>query len=342
MSLPEAVDEYLSHLRIERGVSENTFASYRRDLRRYTAYLASRGVGSPAETDEGHIAEFLQALSTGADGGSPLSERSAARALASVRGAHRYWALEGAAPHDPAKQVAAPKLPETLPKALTVQQVEALLEAPSTAAPLGLRDKALLEFLYATGARISEAVALDADDVHIISRRASRDREDPQDLSGSEGTAPQQAGETQQQLVRVTGKGDKQRLVPLGQYAQRAVGDYLTAGRPALAEAAAKSSSPARRRASPALFLNRLGGRLSRQSAWTVLRKAAQAAGIEAEVSPHTLRHSCATHLLEGGADVRTVQELLGHASVTTTQIYTSVTADSLRETYVSAHPRAL
>lgn len=313
---PEVAD-YLAHLRIERGSSANTLASYERDLCRYTAHLDAQGITAPGQIDVGHISDYLQTVTTGADGGTALQERSAARMLASVRGVHRYWAREGRTSHDPAAEVAAPKLTQSLPKALSVDEVTRLLEAPSAAAPLGLRDRALLEFLYATGARISEAVGLDVDDVHSVRQ------------TGTEGLV----------LVRVTGKGDKQRMVPLGRMAQKALGDYLTAGRPALAEAAVRSSG---RSPSPALFLNKLGTRLSRQSAWSVLVKTAETAGITAEVSPHTLRHSCATHLLDGGADIRTVQELLGHASVTTTQIYTKVTAESLREQYATAHPRAL
>lgn len=304
--------EYLAHLRIERGVSANTLSSYERDLVRYTAYLETRGTSTPTAVDTGHIAEYLQAVTTGADGGTALAERSAARMLASVRGVHKYWAQEGRAGHDAAAGVVAPKLTESLPKALSVHEVTRLLEAPSPAEPLGLRDRAMLEFLYATGARITEAVSLDVDDVHAF----------------------QPAGKEGLVLVRVTGKGDKQRMVPLGRMAQKALGDYLSAGRPALAE---KSG----RQASAALFLNKRGGRLSRQSAWEMLKKTAEAAGITAEVSPHTLRHCCATHMLDGGAGIRTVQELLGHASVTTTQIYTKVTAESLQEQYVTAHPRA-
>ncbi|GAA1819435.1 site-specific tyrosine recombinase XerD [Nesterenkonia flava] len=318
-SLAGEIGSYLDHLRVERGSSPNTLAAYQRDLRRYEQYLGSRGLTSPAAIETGHIADFLRLLSDGSDGSIPLSERSAARVLASVRGLHRYWAQEGRTTHDPARELSAPKLAQTLPKALTSQQVADLLEAPSPATPLGLRDRALLEFLYATGARISEAVSLDVDDLH--------------DLAGND-------SDEEVMLVRVTGKGNKQRMVPLGRYARRAVGDYLTAGRPSLAEAAARGARTARR-SSPALFLNKLGGRLSRQSAWTVLQKSAAAAGIETDVSPHTLRHSCATHMLEGGADVRTVQEMLGHASVTTTQIYTKVTAESLWEQYLTAHPRA-
>lgn len=316
-----SVTEYLVHLRVERGSSANTLSSYTRDLTRYTAYLTAARITAPAEVDPGHIADFLRAVTTGGDGGTPLSDSSAARMLAAVRGLHKYWAQEGRTAYDPAQGVAAPKLAQSLPKALSIHEVTRLIEAPSPATGFGLRDRALLEFLYATGARISEAVALDVDDVHSF----------------------QQAGQEGLVLVRVTGKGNKQRMVPLGRMAQQALGDYLSAGRPELAEALTRASaSAARRRASPALFLNKLGSRLSRQSAWSMLQKTAEAAGISSEVSPHTLRHSCATHMLDGGADIRTVQELLGHASVTTTQIYTKVTAESLRSQYITAHPRAL
>lgn len=306
------IAEYLAHLRIERGVSSNTLASYERDLIRYIAYLDTRGTSTPAAVDSGHITQFLQLVTTGDDGGTALAERSTARMLASVRGLHKYWAQENRTGYDAAAEVSAPTLTQSLPKALSIHEVTTLIDTPNPAEPLGLRDRAMLEFLYGTGARITEAVNLDVDDVHSF----------------------QSAGEQGLVLVRVTGKGNKQRMVPLGSMAQKALGDYLTAGRPVLAE---KSG----RQASAGLFLNKLGGRLSRQSAWEVLKKTAESAGITAEVSPHTLRHSCATHMLEGGADIRTVQELLGHASVTTTQIYTKVTAESLQEQYVSAHPRA-
>lgn len=315
------VADYLGHLRIERDSSANTLASYERDLARYVVHLADTGITTAAGVSATGIADFLRRVTTGDDGGTALSESSTARMLASVRGVHKYWAQEGRTTHDPAQEVAAPKLTQSLPKALAVEEVTRLIEAPNPATSLGLRDRALLEFLYATGARISEAAALDVDDVHSF----------------------HQAGDQGLVLVRVTGKGQKQRMVPLGRMAQKALGDYLSAGRPALAETVTKASSArTRRAASPALFLNRLGTRLSRQSAWTVLQKTADAAGLSSDISPHTLRHSCATHLLDGGADIRTVQELLGHASVTTTQIYTKVTAESLRSQYVTAHPRAL
>jgi integrase/recombinase XerD len=223
-----------------------------------------------------------------------------------VRGLHRFAVREGLATADPAREVRPPAAARRLPKAITLEQVEALLAAARAGrnVPRARRDAALLELLYATGARISEAVGLDVDDVDV------------------------EAGQ-----VRLSGKGGKQRVVPVGRYARDAVQRYLVQGRPPLAQAG---------RGAPALFLNARGGRLSRQSAWAVLQAAAERAAIGVDVSPHTLRHSFATHLLDGGADVRVVQELLGHASVTTTQVYTLVTVDRLREVYATAHPRAL
>jgi integrase/recombinase XerD len=227
--------------------------------------------------------------------------------VVAVRGLHRFSHREGITPVDPAREVKPPAPARRLPKAISIDEVERLLEAASSRAggqsALALRDRALLEVLYGTGARISEAVGLAVDD-----------------LDRGSG------------LVRLDGKGGKQRMVPVGSFAARAVEAYLVRGRPVLS---------ARGRGVPALFLNARGGRLSRQSAWTVLRAAAERAGLTTSVSPHTLRHSFATHLLDGGADVRVVQELLGHASVTTTQVYTLVTVDRLREVYAAAHPRA-
>ncbi|MGJ9374344.1 site-specific tyrosine recombinase XerD [Nesterenkonia sp. CF4.4] len=339
-SVGSEIEDYLTHLRIERGSAANTLSSYRNDLLRYGAFLLEREITTLRSIDESLIADFLQRLSTGDDGGSALSQRSMARVLASVRGAHRYWAGEGRTTHDPAKHVAAPKPRQSLPKALSVDEVQRLLDAPSRDTELGRRDRALLEFLYATGARITEAVSLDVDDIHEI-RAAPAGT----DGAGGDGDGSDRADGTDGAggsavtdglvIVRVTGKGDKQRMVPVGRYAQRAINDYLTAGRPGLAARIGK------RAPSPGLFLNKLGGRLSRQSAWTVLQTHAAAAEITQEVSPHTLRHSCATHLLEGGAGIRLVQEMLGHASVTTTQIYTKVTAEALQESYATAHPRA-
>jgi integrase/recombinase XerD len=256
-----------------------------------------------------HVAAFLAAIRTGEDGGAALTASSAARTVVAVRGFHRFLLLEGLAPTDPAQEVRPPTSPKRLPKAIPLADVESLLEAASFGGtPSAVRDRALLEFLYGCGARISEAVGLDVDDLLL---------ED--DADGG--------------LVRLRGKGSKERLVPVGRYAVDALQAYLVRIRPDLAT---------RGRGTPAVFLNTRGGRLSRQSAWTVLQAAAERAGLAAHVSPHTLRHSFATHLLEGGADVRVVQELLGHASVATTQIYTRVTADTLREVYAAAHPRAL
>ncbi|QPL06598.1 MULTISPECIES: site-specific tyrosine recombinase XerD [Actinomyces] len=297
---------YLAHLRVERGLSANTLAAYERDLGRYTSFLASRGLDRPESVTEVDVAAFLEAIRTGADGGRPLSASSASRTVTAVRGWHRFLLAEGRTSTDPSAAVRPPQVGRRLPKALSVEQVQALLEAASTdESATGLRDRALLELLYATGARISEAVGLVIDDL---------DRD-----SG---------------CLRLFGKGRKERIVPVGRLAWDALDAYLVQGRPELA---------ARGRGVPEVFLNTLGRPLSRQSAWGVLRQAAARAGLEEDlhVSPHTLRHSFATHLLAGGADVRVVQEMLGHASVTTTQIYTKVTVDHLREVYATSHPRA-
>lgn len=313
LALPAAVQGYLAHLQVERGLAANTLAAYRRDLDRYVAYLVTLGLGAPQEVREEHVTAFLAAIRIGDDGGQALVATSAARAVVAVRGFHRFLHLEGSAPTDPAGEVRPPSTPQRLPKALSVADVERLLEAAGPDDGLtGLRDRALLELLYGSGARISEAVGLDVDDV---------DREEG--------------------LVRLHGKGGKDRIVPLGSYAARALDAYLVRARPAFA-----ARTTTARRPGHAVFLNTRGGRLSRQSAWGALQVAARRAGLAGPagpgVSPHTLRHSFATHLLEGGADVRVVQELLGHASVTTTQIYTKVSADHLREVYAAAHPRAL
>lgn len=307
--IDHAITEYLQHMGVERGLAANTLAAYRRDLARYAAYLAGAGCQAPGQITRHHITGFVQALSDGSDGGTALGVRSAARTVVAVRGLHRFWALEGLTTTDPASDVHPPMPGKRLPKAISVDEVTRILEAAGTDTATGLRDRALLEFLYSTGARISEAVGLDVDDISLHEAEA--------------GPA----------IVRLFGKGSKERLVPLGSYGARALDAYLVRGRPLLA---------AKGKGTPALFLNARGGRISRQSAWTILKAAAEKANIAGDVSPHTLRHSFATHLLEGGADVRVVQELLGHASVTTTQVYTLVTADTLREIYAAAHPRAL
>ncbi|UDM33418.1 site-specific tyrosine recombinase XerD [Mycobacterium ulcerans] len=309
LTLDTQLQGYLDHLAIERGVAANTLSSYRRDLRRYSKHLEDRGITDLAKVGEDDVSEFLVALRRGdpESGVLGLSAVSAARALIAVRGLHRFAAAEGLAVLDVARAVRPPTPGRRLPKSLTIDEVLALLEGAGgdnpADGPLTLRNRALLELLYSTGSRISEAVGLDVDDI-----------------------------DTQARTVLLQGKGGKQRLVPVGRPAVQALDAYLVRGRPELAR---------RGRGTPAIFLNARGGRLSRQSAWQVLQDAAERAGITSGVSPHMLRHSFATHLLEGGADVRVVQELLGHASVTTTQIYTLVTVHALREVWAGAHPRA-
>jgi integrase/recombinase XerD len=297
------VRAYLDHLAVERGLAANTLSSYRRDLRRYVDVLTERGRTAIGQVGEDDVVSFLAGLREGDDRHPPLAAGSAARAVVAVRGLHRFAVREGLSAADPARDVRPPAPPRRLPKAIAIDEVERLLASAGPAdTARGLRDRALLELLYGTGARISEAVGLAVDDV---------------DLTDA--------------VVRLHGKGGKDRVVPLGRYAREALDAYLVRARPAL---------NVRGQGLAALFLNARGGRLSRQSAWSTLRSAAGRAGL-GDVSPHTLRHSFATHLLDGGADVRVVQELLGHASVTTTQVYTLVTVDKLREVYASAHPRA-
>jgi integrase/recombinase XerD len=304
MRLERAVDAYLRHITIERGLSDHTLAAYRRDLGGYLEWLAGRGVADTAEVTPAIIADFAAERASAEP---PPAASSLARLQSSVRGLHRFLAREGIADADPSQRLRPPKQARRLPKALTVEQVERLLAAPSSEDPLGIRDRALLELLYATGARVSEAVQLDVDDVSA--------------------SAPG-AGE----VLRLRGKGSKERIVPVGSYARAALDAYLTRVRPDLAT---------RGRATPRLFLGARGAPLSRQSAWLILQAAAEKAQLTGHVSPHTLRHSFATHLLQGGADVRVVQELLGHSSVATTQIYTHVTVDTLRDVYATSHPRA-
>ena len=307
--LDDQLQGYLDHLIIERGVAPNTLSSYRRDLRRYIGHLSARGIDDVDEVAEADVSDFLSALRLGDQdqGTMPLSAVSAARAVIAVRGFHRFAAAEGLAGLDVANAVKPPTPSRRLPKSIGIDEVVALLDGAGgdgqADGPLALRNRALLEVLYSTGARISEAVGLDVDDV-----------------------------DTQSRSVLLRGKGGKQRLVPIGRPAVSALDAYYVRGRPNLAR---------RGKGTPGIFLNSRGGRLSRQSAWQVLQDAAERAGISSSVSPHTLRHSFATHLLEGGADVRVVQELLGHASVTTTQIYTMVTVNALREVWAGAHPRA-
>ena len=310
VSVEEAVRGYLQYLTVERGLALNTVESYRRDLNRYIGMLTVRGRRDLDDVTAKDVAEFRAVLREGDDGHPPLAASSAGRAVTAVRGLHAFALKQGLSGADPAREIAPPAPPKRLPKAIPLDQVERLLEAagsPEDPHPRVLRDRALLEFLYGTGARITEATGLDVDDLDLRSA-------DP--------------------VVLLSGKGGKQRFVPVGSYAVRALGAYLVRGRPAL------SARATARTQSPAVFLNARGGRLTRQGAWGVLAGAAIRSGLEG-VSPHTLRHSFATHLLDGGADIRVVQELLGHASVTTTQVYTLVTVDKLREVYAAAHPRA-
>jgi integrase/recombinase XerD len=325
------VSRYLDHLTVERGLAVHTLSAYRRDLLRYQAMLAARGRTVISEVTTDDVAAYLAGLREGDGDHSPLAASSAGRAVVAVRGLHAFAAAEGLARSDPASLVHPPVGPRKLPRAIGVPEVERLIAAAGAGgdgdAARPLRDRALLELLYGTGARISEAVGLDVDDLGFMAA------DDTAALAGPAlaSTGPQAPPAT----VRLAGKGGRDRVVPVGRYAREALAAYLVRARPALAAAARRAS------ASPAVFLNARGGRLTRQGAWGVLKAAADLAGLGG-VSPHTLRHSYATHLLDGGADVRVVQELLGHASVTTTQIYTMVTVDKLREVYSAAHPRAL
>lgn len=326
---------YLRHVAIERGLSQNTRDAYRRDLAAYAEWLGQRGINDLAAVEPELLSEYVAELngaSTGPPGASDGPEsgdedrRRAAysaetinRRLSTVRGMHRFLFEEGLLPSYAGSGVRTPKKAQRLPKALSLAQVEAILAAAGADDPVALRDRALLELLYATGARVSEVTALDVDD--LLAGGESDDAWiDPQAALGEGG------------FLRVTGKGSKQRVVPYGGYAGRALAAYLVRSRPGMV---------AKGKGTPALFVGPRGGRVSRQGVWLIIRAAAERAGISVEVSPHTMRHSFATHLLAGGADVRSVQELLGHASVETTQIYTQVTADTLREHYLSSHPRA-
>ena len=306
-ALERQLQGYLDHLAGERGVAANTYSSYRRDLRRYQDHLTLRGITELAEVTENDVSEFLVMLRRGdKETGAPgLSAVSAARALNAVRGLHRFAAADGQAAIDVAKTVKAPAASRRLPRSLDVGDVLALLTGAGgdnvSDGPLALRNRALLEVLYSTGARISEAVGLDIDDVDALARS-----------------------------IVLRGPGGKKRVVPIGRPAMGALNAYLWHGRSELV-----------RGGTAAIFVNARGGRLSRQSAWQVLQDAAARVGITAAVSPHTLRHSFATHLLDGGADVHVVQQLLGHASVSTTQIYAQPPTHGLREAWAGAHPRA-
>ncbi len=380
--LQRAIDQYLIHLRVERGSSEHTIASYARDLRRYSAYMATLGVIDPERITTAQVRSFMRELAAptvplagfdtgekhnqnaqeaqeaqeeaaeslalmiasesgrGAGNGRagqgntgqsekgmpsaegtpslplPLGPNSIARTMAAVRGAHAFWVSALIVPTDPAAPVTPPKNVKRLPKAVSVEDIQRLLAVPDRETATGLRNRAMLEFLYATGARVSEMLNADIDDVHFEGTLTDED--------GNQITLPG--------YVRLFGKGNKERLVPIGSYAQKAIQDYLVRARPSLV---------AHGKGTAALFVNGRGGRLGRQGAWLILKEAAEAAGLSSDFSPHSMRHSFATHLLQGGADIRVVQELLGHASIATTQVYTKVTPEGLMEVYRMAHPRA-
>lgn len=297
MEVTRLVEQFLRHTALERGRSAHTVAAYRRDLDRWSATIGQRDVNSVTAADVNNHLTSLRSAG--------LAASSVTRALSAIRNFHRYLVAEGLASTDPTGSVVTPGRALRLPKALSVEQVTALIDATPTDSPTGLRDRAILELLYATGARVSEIVDLVVDDVF--------------------------AGEVFD-VITVTGKGNKQRIVPVGRFARAALDAYLVRGRPALST---------KGRGTPSLFLGARGGAMSRQNVFLTIRAAAERANISVVISPHTLRHSCATHLLRGGADIRVVQELLGHASVATTQIYTLVTRDALTEAYRSAHPRA-
>lgn len=302
MALPQHADRYLDHLRVERGLSSHSVAAYRRDLSLYASYLDTCGIDGPLDARPEDLAAFVawireQRTATGAT----YAPSTVARTLVAVRGLHQFLVREGLAGDDPSREVTGPRLQRSLPKALTVDEVKRLLHAPTGEDAVALRDRAMLEVLYAAGLRITELVSLDVDDVDLTER-----------------------------TLRCVGKGRRERIVPIGRPARAAVEAWLVRGRPSLGPA------------DPALFCNRRGGRLTRQGGWKIIKKHADTVGLAETVSPHTLRHSFATHFLDGGGDVRVVQELLGHASVNTTQIYTLVSRARLRAVYERAHPRAV
>ena len=298
--LERELERYIRYVTLERGRSPHTVSAYRSDLGHYLAWLATRSVVAASAVTADHVRDYVGELAG--------ARTTVARKLSSIKNFHRFLLDEGVVTDDATRELHAPKLPGRLPKALTVAQVQDLLDAIVGDDPIALRDRALLELLYATGARVSELTDMSLDDLVDDQGRTS-------------------------EVVRVTGKGRKQRIVPVGSYARAALDSYLTRARPALIKNAKKST--------PVVFLGARGGPLSRQNAWLIIQEAAKRAHLEGLVSPHTLRHSFATHVLSGGADIRVVQELLGHASVSTTQIYTKVTIDTLRDVYLGAHPRA-
>jgi integrase/recombinase XerD len=300
--LPDGCEEFLTWLQVERGRSDNTLAAYRRDLNAYVSWLAVRSIPLTQVT-ESHLQAYVSGLRDG--GAAPSSVK---RATVAVTSMHKFLADEGISVHDPTANVELPKVPQSLPKALSIEQVMTLLNAVGGDDPVALRDRAILEVLYAGGLRASELVGLSIGDLTL-----------------------------DDQMLRAYGKGSKERMVPIGRFAVEALTDWLSpAGRGAMAPKLWRS-----RKDAEAVFLNQRGSRLTRQGAWLVIQGRAEQVGMGALVHPHVFRHSCATHLVERGADLRSVQELLGHASLTTTQIYTKVSSERLRSVYDDAHPRA-
>lgn len=300
-SLPPHAEAYLDYLAVERGLSDHSLAAYRRDLTLYGTYLELSGITSPTDADTEQVTGFAAWLrGQHTSRGKPYAKSSIARTLVAVRGLYRHLLRDGISDVDPSGELVSPKPGRKLPDTLSQSQVDLLLTPPPSESPVDLRDLAMLELLYSTGLRISELIALDIDDVDLVAL-----------------------------TVRCFGKGSRERVVPVGRMAARAIGSWLQSGR--------RSMEPP----GPALFCNTRGGRLSRQGGWKIVKRRAEAAGLGDSVSPHTLRHSFATHLVEGGADIRVVQELLGHASVNTTQVYTHTSQARMRALYDRAHPRA-
>jgi integrase/recombinase XerD len=308
--LAKLLAEHDDWLVVERGLAVNSLAAYRRDLRRYAAFLRANDATDPSRIREDVVHAYVRHLETleDDDGRRRLAASSVARAVVAVRSFHRFCAREGFVERDPSEEVGAPRVPAGIPKALDEEEVDRLLHAVTGNEPRAQRDRALLELLYGTGIRISEAVGLDVDDLDL-----------------DDGT------------LRVLGKGSKERVVPIGRGARVAVDTYLRDGRLVLRRARARRMV----RDAEAIVLNARGGRISRQSCWAIVRRAGERVGLDARLSPHVLRHSCATHMLDHGADLRVVQELLGHASISTTQVYTKVSPERLRAAYDAAHPRA-
>ncbi len=308
-ALADTLAEHASYLAVERGLRANTLAAYRRDLAGYERFLRDRDVHDPGSVTPAMVAAYAAGLrdATDDDGRPRYAPASVARALVAVRSWHRFCLDEGLAAGDPTEELVGPRVAAGIPKPLSEAEVEALLATAVTGTPTGWRDRAILEVLYGTGVRISELVGLDRADVDVDTG-----------------------------VVRVLGKGGKERLAPLGRPARAALVEYLARGRPELERPGA-----ARRRAGDAVFLNARGGRLTRQGIWVLVRRAGSRAGLGDRVYPHVLRHSCATHMVDHGADIRVVQELLGHASLSTTQVYTQVSAERLRAVFDAAHPRA-